>query len=148
CDNARHDGSTRDQQARAPSMAHATFQAGDLTAIIGDNTAAGDHRAGYNGVWGLTHRKESTNLFVPAYAGLNLEHILHGDKNATDGSNKIFFEPRHAPMTFRKVSDTEAELHQPETPAFHLESWTRFKLTPPHYLDMHFRCKPRQHVFA
>jgi hypothetical protein len=52
-------------------MAHATFQAGELTAEIGDNGAAGDHRAGYNGVWNLRHSKSSRSLFVPAYAGLN-----------------------------------------------------------------------------
>ena len=57
-------------------MAHDTFRAGDLTAVIGDNTAAGGHRAGYNGVWSLTHRTEPANLFMPAVAGLNHEHIF------------------------------------------------------------------------
>src|SRR5208337_536506 len=129
-------------------MAHDTFSAGDLTAVIGDNTAAGDHRAGYNGVWSLTHKSEATNLFVPAVAGLNFEHIFDGDKRDTDGKGKIFFEPRNQPMTFKKISDTEAELHQEPTPTFHLESWTAFKLVAPHYLDMTFTCRPTQHVFA
>ncbi|HEV3443949.1 MAG TPA: hypothetical protein VG099_04855 [Gemmataceae bacterium] len=61
-------------------MTHATFQAGDLTAVIGDNSAAGMHRAGYNGLWSLTHRSEPINLFVPSVAGMNLEHIFDGDK--------------------------------------------------------------------
>jgi hypothetical protein len=130
------------------AIAHDTLRAGDLTAVIGDNSAAGEHRAGYNGVWSLTHRTEPANLFVPAVAGLNLEHIFDGDKDDTDQSNKIFFEPRHSPMHFKKLSETEAELHQPPTPTFHLESWTRFRLTPPHYLDLSFRCRPTQHVFA
>ncbi|HXG13048.1 MAG TPA: hypothetical protein VNK04_25040 [Gemmataceae bacterium] len=129
-------------------MAHDTFRAGDLTAVIGDNSAAGEHRAGYNGVWSLTHRTEPTNLFVPAVAGLNFEHIFDGDKGGPEPGNKVFFEPRHSPMTFRKLSDTEAELHQPPTPTFHLESWTRFRLVPPHYLDFSFRCVPTQHAFA
>jgi hypothetical protein len=129
-------------------MAHDTFRAGDLTAIIGDNAAFGTHRAGYNGVWSLTHRTEPTNLFVPIVAGLNFEHIFDGDKDDTDGSRKIFFEPRNAPMEFKKLSATEAELHQPPTPTFHLESWTRFALVAPHYIDMTFRCMPTQHVFA
>jgi hypothetical protein len=129
-------------------MAHATFQAGDLTAVIGDNAAAGAHRAGYNGVWSLVHRTEPVNLFVPAVAGLNLEHIFDGSRYDRDGSRRIFFEPRNAPMTFRRVSPTEAELHQPPTPTFHLESWTRFTLRAPHHLDMHFRFRPTQHVFA
>ena len=46
-----------------------------------------------------------------------------------------------------KPRDYEAELHQPPTPTFHLESWTRFTLVAPHYVDMHFRCRPRQHAF-
>src|SRR5262249_16496815 len=65
-----------------------------------------------------------------------------------DKSRKIFFEPRNAPMTFRKISATEAELHRPATPTFHLESWTRFKLAAPHYIDMSFRCRPAQHPFT
>jgi hypothetical protein len=129
-------------------MAHDTFQAGDLTAVIGDNAAAGAHRAGYNGVWSLTHRTEPSNLFVPAVAGLNLEHIFDGDKRDLDQSRRVRFEPRHAPMTFKKLSDVEAELYQPPTPTFHLESWTRFRLVPPHYLDFSFRCRATQHAFA
>jgi hypothetical protein len=129
-------------------MGHATFRAGDLTAVIGDNAAAGGHRAGYNGVWSLTHRTNPANLFVPAVAGLNFEHIFDGDKQDAAGLGKVFFEPRHAPMEFRKLSATAAELHQPPTPTFKVESWTRFELLAPHYLDMSFRCTPTQHVFA
>jgi hypothetical protein len=129
-------------------MAHDTFRAGDLTAVVGDNAAAGEHRAGYNGLWSLTHRAEPTNLFVPAVAGLNFEHIFDGHRRDLDGSRRIFFEPRNAPMTFRRLSDVEAELHQPPTPTFHLESWTTFRLTPPHYVDFTFRCRPTQHAFA
>src|SRR5437879_4031077 len=100
-------------------MAHDTFRAGDLTAVIGDNESSGAHRAGYNGVWSLTHKSEGTNLFVPAVAGLNFEHIFDGDKRDADASRKIFFEPRNAPMTLEKISAGEAELHQPPTPTFH-----------------------------
>ena len=125
-------------------MSHATFKANDLTAVIGDNAADGEHRAGYNGVWSLTHRTGSRNLFVPAYAGLNHEHIFNGD---AEDDSKSFYEPRTAPMTFRKLSDQEAELHQPPTPTFHLESWTHFKLVAPHYLDLNYRCVAHQHVF-
>jgi hypothetical protein len=128
-------------------MAHDTFRAGDLTAVIGDNSAAGAHRAGYNGVWSLVHRTQAANLFVPTVAGLNFEHIFDGQKGA-DRDPKVFFEPRHAPMTFTRLSATEAELHQPPTPTFHLESWTRLGLVAPHYLDLTFRCVPTQHAFG
>jgi hypothetical protein len=130
-------------------MAHDTFQVGDLTAVIGDNAAHGEHRAGYNGVHSLVHRSEAVNLFVPTVAGLNLEHIMDGDQELRDvnGARRVFFEPRNSPMEFKKLSDAEAELHQEPTPTFHLESWTRFKLVAPHYIDFTFRCKPTQHVF-
>ena len=83
-------------------------------------------------------------MFVPAYAGLNLEHVFNG---ATEFTNReIFFEPRRAPMTFKKINDQQAELHQPATPNFHVESTTRFTLRAPWYLDLEFRCKPHQHV--
>src|SRR5262245_32779732 len=128
-------------------MAHDTFRVGDLTAVIGDNGEHKGHRAGYNGLWSLTHRREDTNLFVPAVAGLNLEHIFDGHRFDADKTRTIFFEPRNEPMTFRRVSDSEAELHQPPTRTFHLESWTRFTLVAPHYVDMQFRFRPTQHAF-
>src|SRR5213593_71378 len=126
-------------------MARETFQIGDLTAVIGDNEGYEGHRAGYNGVHRLTHRTNPKSLFT--VAGLNHEHIFDGDHELR-GDSKVFFEPRNAPMTFAKISDSETELHQPPTPTFHLESWTRFKLVAPHYIDMTFRCKPHQHVFT
>jgi hypothetical protein len=126
-------------------MARETFQVGDLTAVIGDNEGYANHRAGYNGVHRLTHRTNPKSLFT--VTGLNLEHIFDGDHELR-GDNTVFFEPRNAPMTFTKISESEAVLHQPPTPTFHLESWTRFKLVAPHYIDMTFRCKPHQHVFT
>ena len=129
-------------------MAHETFQVGDLTAVIGDNEAHDKHAAGYNGIHQLMHRSEPTTLFVPTVAGLNLEHIFDGDQDLRHRNEmKVFFEPRTAPMTFRRLSASEAELHQPPTPTYQLESWTRFKLVAPHYIDFTFRCQPTQHVF-
>ena len=129
-------------------MSHETFQAGYLTAVIGDNEACDDRRSGYNGIHRLVHRtKPETSLF--GVAGLNLEHIFDGDKDLLNlaGDRKIFFEPRNHPMELRKISPVEAELHQSPTPTFFLESWTRFKLVPPHSIDFSFRCKLHQHVF-
>jgi hypothetical protein len=125
-------------------MGHDTFRCGELEAVIGDNAKTDTQRAGYNGVWSLKHATADRTLFVPGVAGLNLEHIFDG---ATNGRQEIFFEPRNAPMTFRRVGEHEAELHQPPTPTFHVESWTRFKLVAPHYIDGSFRCVPRQHAF-
>jgi hypothetical protein len=124
-----------------------TFSVGDLTAVIGDNDAQGQHRAGYNGLWSLTHKTEPTNLFVPTVAGLNLEHVFDGETLDPPGKTDIFFEPRRAKMTFRKLSASAAELHQPPTPTFHLESTTRITLREPDAIDFHFRFKATQHVF-
>jgi hypothetical protein len=50
-------------------------------------------------------------------------------------------------MTFRRLSESEAELYQPPTPTFQLESWTRLRLVAPHFIDFSFRCRPTQDVF-
>lgn len=121
-----------------------TLKAGELTAVIGDNTALGEHRAGYNGVWSLQHAQGTRSLFVPTVAGLNLEHIVTGEHLA---DTQTFFEPRHAPMSLKRIGEAEVELHQPPTPTFHVESWTRFRLVAPHYLEMDFRCRAHRAVF-
>ena len=129
-------------------MAHETFQVGDLIAVIGDNEAYDDRRAGYSGVHRLVHRTlADKSLF--GVAGLNFEHIYDGvaDQRSRSGDRTVFFEPRNHPMTLRKIAGDEAELHQWPTPTYHLESWSRFKLIAPHYIDFSFRCRPHQHAF-
>jgi hypothetical protein len=76
---------------------------------------------------------------------MNLEHIFDGHTATT---RQLLFEPRNAPMEFQKLFETEAELHQPPTPHFGLESWTRFRLKEPHYIDFDFRCVARKQVFV
>lgn len=128
----------------APAPPSVTLTAGDLTAVIGDNRAADDHRAGYNGVWSLRHRLADRSLFVPGIAGLNLEHIVTGSPLVSDD---LFFEPRRAPMTLRPVDDTAASLHQPATPVTGVESTSVFRVCAPHILDMTFECRPRKAAF-
>jgi hypothetical protein len=126
-------------------MGSIKLKAGDLEAVVGDNGEEGAHRKGYNGLWSLKHAACQRGIFVPEYAGLNLEHIFDGA--TPDQRPEVFFEPRHAPMSVRRTSETSAELHQPPTPQFHLESWTEFRLVPPHAIDFRFRFVPRQHAF-
>lgn len=125
-----------------PRSAH--LHAGELTAVVGDNSAADGHRGGYNGIWSLRHAAGPRSVFVPAYAGLNLEHLVTGEHLDDE---KAFYEPRNAPLSCRPIGAAEAELYQPPTPTFHVESWTRFRLVAPHYLDMSFRCMPHRPVF-
>jgi hypothetical protein len=89
---------SRIQDKGSHLMASDTFKVGDLTAIIGDNGTEGEHRAGYNGLWSLTHKTQEQNLFVPAVAGMNLEHIYDGQTLDPPGQTKLFFE---APMNFQ-----------------------------------------------
>lgn len=125
------------------SDTHIELRAGDLTAVVGDNSACGDHRAGYNGLWSLKSAHQPANLFVPSYAGLNLEHVMDG-RDLTEEDR--VFEPRRAPMVLRPKSGVEAELYQPPTPITKVESWTTFILVPPHYIDFSFRFRATEPV--
>ncbi len=125
-------------------MAEETFEIGELSATVVDNAGHGEHRAGYNGIARLLHRASARSLFVPAVSGMNLEHIITGEG---EGNRDVFFEPRRAPMTLTRISDDTAELHQPPTPTFHVESWTTFRFVAPHHIDFTFTCQPAQHVF-
>lgn len=129
-------------------MAHETFKAGDLTAVIGDNEAYDERRPGYNGIHRLVHRT-LPDQSVFGIAGLNFEHIFDGDQDqaAISVNPQVYFEPRNHPMTLRRLGDNAAELHQSPTPTYHLESWTQFRLSPPHSVDFTFRCRPTQHSF-
>jgi hypothetical protein len=104
--------------AEAPHTA--LVQSEKLRVVVADNEAYGPvHRAGYNGVAELARIGEGRNLFVPQYAGLNLEHIFSGDARSF-GWN--IFEPRRAPMQLVRRSPTQIELHQEKTEHWPLRS--------------------------
>ena len=106
-----------------------TFRVSRLECVIGNNAASGEHRAGYNGVFKMTAPGEVQSVYVPAVSGLNLEHYFDAGSRSDD--MKVFFEPRHAPMEFRKLSDIKAELRQAATPVYRVESRTVFELKDP-----------------
>jgi hypothetical protein len=111
------------------------LKTGNLKAVFIDNTdLPPNHSAGYNGIAELYHTYQDSTVFVPAYAGFNLEHIFSGD------SLVQFFEPRINPMTLYKKSETEVLLYQKETPISGVESLTEFKLVAPCYIDINFHC--------
>lgn len=124
---------------------YATLRSHELSCTIGNNVEKNDHRRGYNGVFELTsiHQKES--LFVPQYAGLNLEHVFDGSNRGND--RDIFFEPRVAPMEFEQIDSTSVVLRQPALPHWKVESETTFRLVDPYYLDVTFACVPRADHF-
>ncbi len=111
--------------------------------VVGDNEKWGDgHGAGYNGVFLMELPGMAGTPFVPAYAGLNLEHYF--DLSPRSDDNGIFFEPRHAPMSFALLNAHSAELHQPPSPHYGVESWSRFEVKSPGRIDMRFRCVPHR----
>jgi len=124
----------------------AELSVGDLSVAVADNAPHPDcngHRSGYNGLAWLKHTARPANLFVPLYAGLNLELYFDG---ATD-DRETLFEPRRAPMVLVRIDDANVELHQPPTPYWRVESWTTFRLVAPHYVDFHYRAIPRAETF-
>ncbi len=126
----------------------AELTAGHVRAIIVDNSAVDDsplagHRGGYSGVASLTYAK-GRNVFVPAYAGLNFEHIHDG----TTRNRDVLFEPRRAPMELRIVNNQTVELYQAPTPTWQLESATRYHLLNDGSIEMTFECIPRAAAFA
>jgi len=92
-----------------------------LCVVIADNGAhPPEHEAGYNGVAELRLGAWSEpNLFVPMYAGLNLEHVFSGD---ADSFGWDIFEPRRAPLALCRVSSRRVEALQRRTEHWPLRS--------------------------
>lgn len=134
--------------ASEPNKPYIVLERGDIRAVIVTNEAVDDkilpgHRAGYSGLASLTHNRRRQNLFVPAYAGLNFEHIHDG----TVQPREILFEPRQAPMTIRRTGRYSVELHQPPTPHWKLESRLRYELVDDRTVEMTLECIPQARTF-
>ena len=128
------------------ALAHSvTLQRGPVSIVVVDNTAVGaEHKAGYNGLASLTHKKHPQNIFVPSYSGLNFELIYDG----TNQPREVFFEPRRFPMELKQVGKYAAELHQAATANWQLESATRYELERDGTVKMTFECTPRGRTFT
>jgi hypothetical protein len=131
-----------------PEQPYVVLHRGEIEAIVVDNRAVDDevlrgHRAGYSGLAVLRHARRRENLFVPAFAGLNFEHIHDGTKRPWE----IIFEPRKAPMELRIVDDHTAELYQRPSPHWGLESCLRYELLPDGAIEMTLECIPRRRSF-
>jgi len=111
----------------AAALHRAPLETGKLRVVIADNEAyAPTHQAGYNGVAELRLAgANQPNLFVPLYAGLNLEHIFSGDAASYRWH---IFEPRQAPMELRRISKRRVELRQERTEHWPLHSRLVFEV--------------------
>ena len=77
---------------------------GKLAAQLVNNQAvAPEHAAGYNGLQSIRY-EGGPSLFVPRFAGLNLEHVNNGVATA---DKDLQFEPRKHPMELRRLDDKD-----------------------------------------
>lgn len=99
----------------------------ELEAVVVNNEAYGKiHGKKYNGVSELRIKGDSSSSpFVPAFSGLNFEHIFNGD-SASLGWD--IFEPRRAPIELVRLSDAKVELRQLRTKNWPLESSITYEL--------------------
>ncbi len=117
---------------------------GKLQARLATNQAVPpEHAAGYNGLVEIRY-DGGPSLFVPRFAGLNLEHVNNG---VAYSDRDLQFEPRRHPMQIRQINSTTYELFQPPLPNTGLESCTRFAFREPHFIDVTFECVPRIEKF-
>jgi hypothetical protein len=131
-----------------PDKPYVVLRRGPIETVVVDNSAVNDevlpkHRAGYHGLASLKHERQARNLFVPAFSGLNFEHIHDG----TVQEHRVLFEPRNAPMQLRIINAHTAELHQPPTPHWGLESCLRYELLDDGVIEMTFECIPRRNDY-
>ncbi len=134
---------------RVPEKPYVVLKRAGVEAVIVNNEAVDDavlpkHRAGYSGVAALRGAGLRQSLFVPAYSGLNFEHIHDGVVRP----RKVLFEPRNAPMELRVVGEHAAELYQAPSPHFGLESCQRYELLEDGTIELTLECVPRSKSFT
>ncbi|HQE27924.1 MAG TPA: hypothetical protein PL151_09200 [Phycisphaerae bacterium] len=116
---------------------------GSLSATFRDNH---ESPAVLSGIDSLFNRDAAPGFdaFDPdspgASAGMNFEHIISGHENPHNA-----FSPRHGPFTMRPLADgpgVELVRKAADDP-WSVDSVLTYRLVAPHYIDVEFRCRPR-----
>lgn len=133
---------------KLPAKDYVILRRGDVQIVVVNNEAVDDdilpgHRAGYSGVARISHKRQSDNLFVPNYAGLNYEHIHDGKTRDRD----ILFEPRKLPIQLRRIHEHAVELYQAPAGHYKLESCQRYELLEDGTIQLTYECTPRAGTF-
>lgn len=143
--------SLSDPQVRyvVPAKPYVVLRRGPIEAVVVNNQAVDDavlpgHRAGYSGLARLSHTQRKENLFVPAYGGLNFEHIIDGTAHQ---ERKLLFEPRSWPMELRQIDSHTVELYQAPTPTYGVESCQRFELLQDGTIQLTIEVIPHKRAF-
>lgn len=115
--------------------------AGDLRVLFRDNT---DSPKQLSGLDSLFHAgAPDFDAFDPdergASAGLNFEHIISGHANPNNA-----FTPRKGPFPMAVLSDGRSVrlTRKREDDPWAMSTELTYTVTPPHYVDMDFRCTP------
>ncbi|MEX2682546.1 MAG: hypothetical protein Q6373_013180 [Candidatus Sigynarchaeota archaeon] len=117
-----------------------------ISVIIADNERSFfKHQRGYNGIASLALRggirdlKRRRNIFVPAYAGLNLEHYFDEHNRERD----ILFHPRRHPMLVARWKEANsAVLTQDPFAPWHVSYAATFVVSGNNRIDFSMEITP------
>ncbi|HPD29606.1 MAG TPA: hypothetical protein PLL20_06405 [Phycisphaerae bacterium] len=124
------------------SAKSAHIRAGDLDVVFLDNS---ESPGVLSGIASLINVKDAPgfNAFDPdskgAAAGLNFEHIIAGHENPHNA-----FTPRHGPYRLYTLPDGRSVMlvRNAADDPWAMASTMKYTVTPPHYIDFEFRCRP------
>jgi hypothetical protein len=119
-----------------------TITSGHLKVNLRDNSRSPKV---LSGVASLVHQQDAPTFDAfdpdsPSYsAGLNFEHVISGHKNANNA-----FTPRHGKYSLYPLPQGKSAqlVRKPEDDPWALASSLKYTVTPPHYIDVDFRCRP------
>ncbi len=131
------------QTAPASQPSTVRIAHGDLIAVFRDNR---ESPAALSGIDSLFNIREAPDFdaFDPdsrgSSAGMNFEHIICGHENVQNA-----FSPRHGPFPMSVLPDGRSVrlTRRAEDDPWSVDSTLTYTLTVPHYIDVDFRCRPR-----